>query len=57
VSVSQSSDDTGIDVGAGFVINRVFTLLTGVSIPAGVGRPQPSFGLSVVFNFGRSSKR
>src|SRR5262245_18981226 len=34
-SISQSSGDTGIGVGAGFVIMRVFTLLAGVYFACG----------------------
>ena len=57
MSGSESFDYGEIDVGAGFVINKTLTLSPSVSFPVRVEGYPTSFGLSVAFNFGGSSKR
>lgn len=56
VSESESQDYTEIDVGAGFVINKVLTLQPSVAIPVGVDGAKSTFLLAFAFNVG-SGKR
>jgi hypothetical protein len=55
--VSTSSDDntTVIQLGAGFVFNKVFTIQPSVAIPTRSGS-KPTYGISFGFNFGNPAK-
>jgi len=51
----SESDRLGvIDVGTGFVINKVLTLQPAVSIPVGIEGGKSAVGLAIKYNFGSS---
>ena len=51
-TASSSTNFTEIDVGAGFVVNKMLTLQPAVSIPVGVAGGKTSFAIAFLFNFG-----
>jgi hypothetical protein len=52
IDVDESEDYGTIDLGVGFVINRIFTIRPLVSIPVGLEDADPTFGVSLHLNFG-----
>jgi hypothetical protein len=55
-SQSDSQDYSEIDVGAGFVFNKTFTLQPSLAIPVGLDGAKMSFQLAFAFNFGGAPK-
>lgn len=56
-SVSNAENYGEINVGAGFVINRILTLQPSVSVPVGLDGGKTSFQIAFAFNFGASSRK
>jgi len=56
--LSQSSDQnyTNVQLGAGFVLNHVLTILPSISIPIGLDGAKPTYGISFGYNFGAPAK-
>jgi hypothetical protein len=56
-TVSSSTNYTSIDIGAGFVVNKMLTLQPAVSIPVGLTDGKATFQLAFAFNFGGASAK
>jgi hypothetical protein len=55
-STSSSSNYSEIDVGAGFVLNKIVTIRPGIAFPIGLSNSDPSYGVSFAINFGTAPK-
>lgn len=53
---TQSDDFGKLDLGAGFVLNRVVTVQPSVAIPFGLDGADPVYSLSITINIGKSSR-
>ena len=51
--LSGSETGLALDLGAGFILNRLFTVRPAISIPIGFDGADAQFGVSVHFNFGK----
>jgi hypothetical protein len=51
--LSASETGLALDLGAGFIISRLFTVRPAISVPIGFDGADAQFGVSVHFNFGK----